>query len=348
MKIAIYVKGIEVKHFIVQTFLRLIGHQTQNAFIVITDKKELFSRDTPSNAEVISMRSVPINSLMQKLLWKKQLQALLKKIKADLFISIDNIPAFQLSIPQIQVIMDIKKIKHGSSKKFRLLVVTNKRTKEDLIQQHLFPEEKIRIVYPYADNMLKPVVNEKQEEIKKQYSDGSEFFLYNSSLDKQEDLVELLKAYSHFKKRQQSSFKLLMFLDPTIRFEKSLSSYKYRHDVRFIHSVSEEEHVMITGSAYAVLLPFNNCNDIKVALSSMQTGVPVIVSKDSVVKEIADEAVASPENETTKELGEQMIKLYTNENFRSQLISNGKKIIEKFTLERSADSLWEAIVSALD
>jgi glycosyltransferase involved in cell wall biosynthesis len=348
MRIAVHISGIEEKSFVVQTFLYLARQQSNNTFILITDKKDRFLNDLPLNVEIVSIRSVTKNPLLRKLWWKSQLGANLKKIKADLFISLNSVPSFSLSIPQVRILTDIKNLKHRSLKHFRSLIVMNKKIKEDLAQKHLFPAEKIKVIYPYADKIFKPIDDKKKDTVKKQFCDGSEFFLYNGLLKKQDDLINLLKAYSHFKKRQQSSFKLLLLVEPNDLFEESLLSYKYKNDVHFVYPITEEEYAMITGAAYAVVLPFDIYTNMTVALSSMQAGVPVIVSKNSGMKEIANEAITSPENETTKSLGEQMIKLYTNENFRSELVVKGKQIAQEFSLERSIDSLWQAIVSSLD
>ena len=58
--------------------------------------------------------------------------------------------------------------------------------------------------------MFEPINEQEKEAIKNKYSEGKEFFLFNSIFPGQEDFIDLLKSFSHFKKRQQSNFKLLL------------------------------------------------------------------------------------------------------------------------------------------
>src|SRR6476660_8937673 len=101
-----------------------------------------------------------------------------------------------------------------------------------------------------------PINEHEKETIKNKYSEDKEFFLFNSIFPGQKDFIDLLKSFSHFKKRQQSSFKLLVIASSNSFFEKSLEGYKYRNDVRFIDIKDKPEEALIIASAYAVVLPF--------------------------------------------------------------------------------------------
>ena len=83
---------------------------------------------------------------------------------------------------------------------------------------------------------------------------------------------------------------------------------------------------MITASAYAVVLPFNTNEDIIAALNAMRSGVPVIAVKNSIINEVAGDAALYAETETTKDIGEKMIQVYTDENYRFKLIEKGKQV----------------------
>jgi glycosyltransferase involved in cell wall biosynthesis len=193
-----------------------------------------------------------------------------------------------------------------------------------------------------------PINTEEMERIKKEFSDDIEYFLYNGSFLKSEELIVLLKSFSHFKIRQQSSFKLLLLLRSNPAFEKNISDYKYRADVKFIGSDDKNEMAMITAAAYAVILLFNGSENVTAGLNAMKTGVPVIASKDSAINEVAGEAALYAETGAIKDIGEKMMQVYTDENYRSLLIEKGIAVVNKFNSKKAVDSLRQAILKALE
>ncbi len=351
MKIAAYVSeadGMErlsFKNFIVETFFLAIQPNIEHTYIIITDKnpQQSFSGNTK-----IIIKSAPKNVLLKKLWWNVKLPAILKKQNPDLFISFDNVCSSGVSLPQIIVVSNAEKTKPLYLKKARLIIVNSRSVKKILIDKYDISENKILIIYPWADKDHEPIDTEEKERVKKEFSDDKEYFLYNGSFLKNEDLINLLKSFSHFKKRQQSNFKLLLLMRSYPTFEKIISDYKYRADVKFIDSDDKKELTMITAAGYAVILPFNTNEELIPALNSMQAGVPVIASKDSISNEVAGDAALYAETGAIKDIGEKMMQVYTDENYRSKLIDKGIAVSNKFKPEKAAESLWQAILKALE
>jgi glycosyltransferase involved in cell wall biosynthesis len=104
---------------------------------------------------------------------------------------------------------------------------------------------------------------------------------------------------------------------------------------------------MITGAAYAVISPFHSSQDIMIALNAMQSGVPVIATQSSAIKEVAADAAVYAEEGSIKDMGERMMQLYIDENFRSGLIAKGKATAETFTSEKATELLWQSIMKVL-
>jgi gliding motility-associated protein GldC len=203
-----------------------------------------------------------------------------------------------------------------------LVFVIKESIKEQLIKSHKISGEKIIVIYPAPGKNYVPMDINRKEHAKEEYSEGKEFFLYNSSFNNQEDLIELLKSFSQLKKRQQSNFKLLLLMELDPFIEKTLSAYKYRNDVKFIGVKDKNIKTEITAAAYAAILSFNTNEDIIAALNAMKSGVPVITTKGSAVTEVAEDAVLYADKEI-KDIGEKMMQLYTNENLRSERIEKG-------------------------
>lgn len=330
---------------IVETFIWLIPQHPEHKFIVLMDKRSAEQIPLFSNIETIIIKPVSKNTFLKKIWFDVKLPTMLKKVKADLFISFHNTCSTNVAIPQCLFIQDIEKTKRTHIKKVQLLFVTNYLMKKELVEKYRVPEKKITVVYPSANKMFEPINEEEKERIKNKYTDNKEFFLFNSVFPRQEDLIDLLKSFSHFKKRQQSNFKLLLTTPINSFFENSLSSYKYRNDIRFVDINDKKEEALITASAYAVVLPFNNNEDVIASLNAMRSGVPVIAMKNSIVYEVAE--VAALYAEIAKDIGERMIQVYTDENYRFKLIEKGKEVATTYTDEKAAKIFWQSILKVL-
>jgi len=346
MNIVIYSSVLD--SFIVETFISMNGQHPEHKFIIIAAQKpvELFSFD--SNIETIFVKPLSKNAVLKKIWWDIKLPAILKKVKADLFISFNNACSLSTVVPQIMMIQNLEKVRKAHIKKAQLLAVPNKLMKKKLIEKFEIQDEKIVVIYPSLNKMYAPINEQGKEVIKNKYSEGKEFFLFNGIFPGQKDFIDLLKSFSHFKKRQQSSFKLLIIASSNSFFNKSLEGYKYRSDVKVIDIKDKPEEALIIASAYAIVLPFNANEDMIAALNAIRSGVPVIAVKNSVINEVFEEAALYSESETTKDIGEKMMQVYTDENYRTRLIEKGKQVAGEYTNEKTAELLWQSIIKALD
>jgi len=348
MKIAVYVPGsgesLKPK-FIVGTFFPLFERFPRHELLFITDKNSELK--LPSQFEVINIKPQPKNPLLKKLWIERTLTRELKKAGANVFVSADDFCSLNMTLPQCILMPNAEKIKPAYISKAQLLIVTSGSEKEKLTNKFKIPADKITVVYPSPGKNYFPVDTEKRESIKDKYSENKEYFLYNSIFRTQEDLINLLKSFSHFKKRQQSSFKLLLITESNFSFKKSIGNYKYRDDVAVIGQVSEKENAEIIATAYAVVLPFDTYVDIAASLKAMQSGIPVITARDSSINEVAGGAVLYGDNEI-KDIGEKMMQLYKDEGLRSALIEKGKETVKNFTQEKSAADLWQSIMKVLN
>ncbi len=96
--------------------------------------------------------------------------------------------------------------------------------------------------------------------MKERYGDGNEYFIYKGIIGIEKNLVNLLKAFSFFKKRQRSKMQLLMTGMAGEKYEefvRSLQSYKFKNDVKVLIDLPGSESKKMFASAYAMLyVPF--------------------------------------------------------------------------------------------
>lgn len=328
--------------FIVETLLSFTQQHPGIKFLIITDTK---SNDIfPGNTEHIVVKPQPENALLKKIWWEVKLPGVLRRIKADYFISFESRCSLAISIPQSILILPAEKIKPSFIKTAKMIFVLGESAKSQLKEKYKVQDKRIAIITPFAGKNFKAANDKEKDQIRSAYSDGKEFFLCTSPFSRKEDLIELLKSFSQFKKRQQSSFNLLLLTEANSFFDKSLSSYKYRSDIKLVGT--KKDRAAITATAYAVLVPFDSKDDIFTALNSMQAGVPVIAKKNTVISELAGDAVLYAEEEV-KDVGDKLMQLYKDETYRSLLIEKGRSLAATFTPEKTAELLWQSIMKGL-
>lgn len=353
MKIAVIVRSlfdgsqINEKAFIEDLLSTLVIQHKSLKLLIIADKKAVFSFSNSSNIEFADLGTAGKTVFQNKYLWEIKLPRILRKNEADVLISFDGQCSKLLKLPQILSGFELLQLSSGNIKKAKTVIVNSEWEKEELGKIFNTQKEKVDVMTLAIKEMYKPVEESEREKTKVTYCDGKEYFLYPGKLHQGDSFISLLKSFSHFKKRQQSSMKLMLFSKPGKKSLESLSSYKYRNDVVIIEKPNDIEEASLIGSAYAVIVPQSNSQSIFITLKSFQSAVPVLALENSSVREYAGDAALYFENETEKGIAEKMIRIYTDENLRTELINKGKNRAKNFTIQKSADLLMNCIQKAV-
>ena len=222
-------------------------------------------------------------------------------------------------------------------------------------------EEKI-LVLPAAmeeDAGVKgPLADTEKEEIKRKYVRGKEYFLAELAGAGEEDVINLLKAFSLFKKRQQSNMQLLLtggINGSADVIRQRLETYKYREDVHWQDGPAADGGLSADGglaaadsgrvnrAAYAVLLLFDGHTLGAPLLNAWAAGVPVIAADGGLLQEIAGDAALPAGAGDPASLAAQLMRIYKDENGRMDLIRRGLDRRGAYSRRGSIDALWEGI-----
>jgi glycosyltransferase involved in cell wall biosynthesis len=311
--------------------------------IVIANPEDefLFIFDRPYDSRFLFAKNVtPVIAgppARHPLLWKwwydVRIPSILRKFKADVFVSCDGFCSLRTKVPQCLVIHDLSFLRYPSFikrshlffykrytpkfiKKAKTLATVSAFSKNDIIAHYKTDPGKINIVYSAAKDIFYPLNETDKEATKAKYTDGKNYFVYAGAIHPRKNLLHLLKAFSVFKKRQQSDWKLVLAGRLAWQYDhfiESLKAYKYRDDVVLTGYVEEKELAKIIGSAY-VLVYASLWEGFGVpVLEGMRSGVAVITSINSSMQEIAGDAAlfANPADHT--DIADKMMLLYKNE-----------------------------------
>ena len=105
---------------------------------------------------------------------------------------------------------------------------------------------------------------------------------------------------------------------------------------------------LITAAAFALsYVSFYEGFGIPI-LEAMSCNIPVIASNTSSIPEVGGNAVIYIDPFSVDSISEAMIKLHGNSELRKNLIAKGKIQLENFSWDRSANILWESIITTVE
>lgn len=176
---------------------------------------------------------------------------------------------------------------------------------------------------------------EDRERVKGVIAEGKEYFLADITGAGVPAVVDLLKAFSLFKKRQLSNMKLVLMGKGHPGVIEKLDSYKYRQDVCLDPGVGRDEMV---GGAYGVVhLARRDSLGVDV-LNAWKAHVPVITTEAE-----AGEAVLRVVSGDPVPLADGLKSLYKDEAFRGELVGKAALRAADLSLRQSVTMIWEAI-----
>ena len=353
-------------NFTFECFSRLVKKYPQHTFLYIFDREFDKAFITSDNITPVIAGPEARHPLLWQYWYNYKVPAILRKYKADVFVSPDGFCSLRTKVPQCLVLHDLAFIHypqfiHKSHLRFykrftpkflqkaKSIATVSQFSKEDILRHYKIADDKIDVVYNGISNIFKPIGQEQKEAIKTKYAEGREFFLYTGSVHPRKNLMHLLKAFSIFKKRQKSNMQLLIAGRLAWKYESfttGLKNYKYRNEVKLLGYLPKEDLAAITASAYAMVYPSYFEGFGVPPLEAMRCEVPVIASNVASIPEICGDAAIYIDPENIEDIAEKLMLLYKDEALRSALIAKGKSQSNNFSWDKTTELLWHSIIKA--
>ncbi|RYY41600.1 MAG: glycosyltransferase family 1 protein [Chitinophagaceae bacterium] len=344
---------------------RMVAAHPEHRFFFLFDRPFDPRFAFAPNVTPIVVKPAARHPLLWRLWFDVKIPLLLRRIKADVFLSPEGYLSLTTRVPQCMIVHDLgflhqpeayKQIHLGYLRRMTPRFVRRATTvcavsefsKADLQKQYGTAPEKIHVVHNAVRAGFSPLGYEERAAVKQQYTDGTEYFLYAGALQPRKNLINLLKGFSQFKKRQKSSWKLVLagrLAWKNDEFLTLLESYKYRDDVVLTGYVDDAALQQLMASCYAFVYPSLFEGFGVPVLEAMQSGVPVLTSQHSAMADIcgADGALYFDPKEPASIAGE-LMHIYKDEEGRRRLIHNGLERAKEFSWEKSAEKLWEVLM----
>jgi glycosyltransferase involved in cell wall biosynthesis len=354
-------------NFTAEIFGTMARQHPEHQFCFLLDRPYTDENDFPSNVTLQVISPPARHPLLWKYWFDIKIPPVLRKIKADVFVSPDGFCSLTTKIPQCLVVHDLGFLHYPDAykkthyrfyrhftpkfiKKANAIATVSEFSKQDIIAQYKTPPGKIDVVYNGVKEGFKPLSFDKKESTKEKYTVGSEFFLYAGAIQPRKNLVNLLKAFSIFKKRQRSEMKLVLagrLAWKNDEFLELLKTYKYREDVVLTGYVELKELVLLMASAYAFVYPSVFEGFGVPVVEAMKCGVPVLTSANTAMQEIGEDAALYFDPSNHSDIAEKLMLIYKDEDLSKDMIQKGKAIARKYSWKKSAELLWESVVKTV-
>ncbi len=350
-------------YFLRETLRRITRAYPEHQFIFIFDRPYDEQFIFSENVKPVVAGPPARHPLLWKWWYDVKLPAILSKHKADLLLSADGFCSLTTKIPQCLVVHDLaflhfpgqisgsrrlfyKRYTQKFLNKATTVATVSGFSKQDILSHYSIPEEKISVIPNAARETFAPLDDEKKNATREKYSEGKEYFVYAGSIHPRKNLLNLLKAFSVFKKKQKSNMKLLLAGRLAWKhkdFTESIQTYKYRSDVVLTGYLPESELNNVIGSAYAMVYPSLWEGFGIPVLEAMRCEIPVITSAGTAMQEVAGDAALFADPQDYNDIAAKMILLYKDENLRTDLIRKGKLQEQQYSWDKAAALLWNCI-----
>jgi len=349
--------------FTFETLIRMTQNHPEHEFIFIFDRPYDPDYIFSDNITPVIIGPQARHPLLFYIWFDFQIPKVLKKYKADLFLSPDGYLSLRTKVPQLAVIHDINFVHRPDDlpwliekyynyffPKFariaKRIATVSFYSKEDIARSFKIDYDKIDVVYDGINQIFEPLLEREKTKIRKKFTGGSDYFLFVGALHPRKNISGLLKAFDAFKGDTSNNIKLMIVggeMHKTGDIFETYENMRFKSEVIFTGRVSTDELHDIFGAALALtFVPFFEGFGIPV-VEAMSAGVPVICSNTTSIPEVGGNAVVYADPMKIDQITDAMIKLANDKDLRKELIEKGFEQKNKFSWDETAHLLWQSV-----
>jgi hypothetical protein len=344
-----------------QCITRLAQQNPSDHFILFTQDNTLPKDFFSGNCTIVPVSPVIKNSLLLHYWYNLKLPWLLKKYNADIFISANSTVSLRTNVAQVMLVADdfiwqknyplknefssyLKRYFPRFINKAAAILVTRAFLGQRFFTRYPGMEAKTQILPMALEQVYETLPEEKKIAIRKNFTEGHEYYYFECSPLTQPNMMALVKAFSIFKKRLKTGMQLVVLNKLNDNPIKDFHIYKYRNEVKLIPYTSEKDAAALLATAYAAVYLPAYITAQPSGLNALQVGVPLITfSLENSSSLYKDAAMYTGTDE--KMIAENMMLLYKDEGMKNKLIHQGAAVIAPYNLEDNSDLLWQTILN---
>lgn len=353
--------------FTYEVLNRIVKAHPEHTFIFIFSRPYSDKFVFASNVEPVIVGPKYGHPLVWFLKFTFIMPRMLKKLRADLYLSPDGWCPRATSIKQVAVIHDLNFVHHPEwlsfwyrnyyriffkrwAKNAARLATVSEFSKQDLVSSYKIDQQKIDVVYNGANTHFSPLNQQQKQQTREQFTGGLPYFVFVGATPPRKNIVNLFKAFDIYKQTTGSSHKLVMagakhWWANYIR--ETYEAMEYKHEVVFTNRVSTEDlNRLISSSEALVYVSLFEGFGIPL-VEAMHCETAIITSNCTSMPEVAGNAALLVDPHNPHDIASAMHRIVTDTALREQLIVNGRERRSFFSWDKSAEKLWQCIAKCI-
>jgi len=349
--------------FACETLKRITQNHPEHQFIFIFDRKYSDEFIYSDNVKPVVAHPQARHPVLWYLYFDWAIPHLLRKHKADIFLSPDGWLSLRTKIKSLPVVHDLNFFHYPDFvpwlnrryyyyffprfiQKATRIATVSEFSKSDIASRFGVNPDKIDVVYNGARDVLTPLDERQQKDVRKKYTDSCPFFLFVGLIHRRKNVDNLIKAFGKFKQSIASNLRLLVVGSKKYWDEEVRAAYdnsQFKKDIIFTGRMETEELNRVIASATALVYPSHFEGFGIPILEAMYCDVPVITSSVSSMPEVGGDAAIYVEPASVDSIKDAMVEIFYNINLRKALIEKARIQRSKFTWNKTAGLLWQSI-----
>jgi len=350
--------------FTYESLKRICTAHPEHEFIFIFDRKYDEEFIFSDNITPVVVGPQARHPFLYLLWFEFSIPRILKKYKADIFLSPDGYLSLSSNIPSISVMHDLnfefypkdlsffhrlyyKRFFPLFAKKANRVITVSEYSKYDIHRLYRIENSKIDVAYNGVKDVYFPLDEKKKSSVRDEISDSNEYFVFVGALNPRKNLVGLFKAFDIYKQNNLSKTKLIIVGNKmrwTKKIQRTYEDMNFKSEVIFLGHLSPEKLNEVVASSIAmVYVSYFEGFGIPI-IEAFKAETAVITSNVTSMPEVAADAAMIVDPFNYIEIANAMHKVEEDKILRASLIEKGKLRAKDFSWDNTAKVIWDSIL----
>lgn len=246
----------------------------------------------------------------------------------------------------------LKKSTKQSVARASQIITVSEFSKNELVDVHQVPREKIRFTPLAADTTVFTKVDQaSMRRVREKYRLGKHYFFHVGRLEAKKNVATLIRAFEIFKRNRGvgDAWQLVLAGQPGFKYQTEIKPYleqsPVKDSIRELGYVPQADLPAMLCGASAYLFPSWYEGFGIPAVEAMACATPLIASAIPPLKEVAGPAAVYVAPNDPEEWAHQMGRLANEPDHRAMLIEAGEVRAQDYSWSETAKKTWQALTS---
>jgi glycosyltransferase involved in cell wall biosynthesis len=356
-----------IGRFTYETSKLITQQHPEHNFVFVFERKFDDSFIFSNNITPVVIPPQARHPLLWYLWFQHSIPYVLKKHKANVFLSPDGYLSLRTNVPQLPVIHDLafEHRPHDIAKLVRnyyqyyfpkfahkaaRIATVSEYSKNDIVEKYGINAQKIDVVHNGVSHAFEAINNETKKEVLQKITQGKPYFVFVGALQPRKNISNLLLAFDAFKQSDTQGTQLVIVgrkAWQTQDMDTTFEALQYKADVVFTGRLRDEDlSATIAASLALVYVPFFEGFGLPI-IEAFKCHTPVITSNTSSMPEVASNAGLLVNPSSVESIKNALQAIAGNENLRQTLTKAAIERSNVYTWQKTANLLWQSIEKTL-